>query len=105
LVISTFFWDEIYGLYVYFNEKYGLSDFDCNDIGDFVSFGNKDDTDSDNERNERDHPYGYIGEFCACKAIKDWLVYEINKNKETVDKILREDIQHVGEILLCMIWA
>jgi hypothetical protein len=69
--ISTFFWYEMFWLYYYFNDKYGSIDFDRNDIAaDFFWFGNEDDTDSDNEMFERDHPYEYIGEVCSCKFIK-----------------------------------
>jgi hypothetical protein len=104
--ISNFFWDEMFWLYCYFNEKYGSIDFDRNDIAaDFFWFGNEDDTDEDNWRFERDRPYEYIGEACSCKFIERWLEYEYYENEETVDDIWREDLQDVGQILPQMIWV
>ena len=42
--VSHFFWDEIYWLFFYFNQTYGLSDFDRYNIRDFITFGYNDNT-------------------------------------------------------------
>ena len=106
LDISTFFWDEMFGLYYYFEKKYGYGDFDRNDIGrDFFWFGTEDGTDSDNEEFERDRPYFYIGEVCSCKFIEQWLEHRYYNNEESLDDIRMEDIQDVGQTLPRMVWV
>jgi hypothetical protein len=93
LDISTFFWNEIYWLYYYFNDKYGLgTNFDCNDIGDFISFCNNDNTVSKKEMYESTRPYCYIGELCSCQFISEWLVRDIWGKRTRVDEIRWADI-------------
>jgi hypothetical protein len=98
------FWNEIYWLYVYFNQEYGFSDFDRYYIGDFITFGYNDNTYSENNTYESTRPYDYIGEFCSCPFISEWVVRNIKNMMEHVDEIRWADLRYVGTILPGMVW-
>ena len=102
--VSHFFWDEIYWLFFYFNQTYGLSDFDRYDIRDFITFGYNDNTYEENRTYESTRPYNYIGEFCSCQFIGEWIVRNIKNKREHMDEIRWADLRFVGTILPGMIW-